>query len=210
VGLRELEPQTLDALPIEPNISNVNDLRLALRGVADVIGNGTGKLGLLLPDGSVRVVILTFDALPDDAEEAETLLRWRMKENLSYPLEEAKLSYQILWKDPGSVGVMAVAAKASLLAEYEGALGLKDGGPELILPATLALLPLLGGALNATVSNRVSKLFGGGSVKIDPAFVGTLGNSTARITVQQQISRQVAVTFATKPQLAATLVEHLQ
>ncbi len=61
-------------------------------------------------------------------------------------------------------------------------------------PTTSALL---GGALNATVSNRVSKLFGGGSVKIDPAFVGSLGNSGARITVQQQISRQVAVTFAT-------------
>jgi translocation and assembly module TamB len=56
---------------------------------------------------------------------------------------------------------------------------------------------LLGGALNQTVSNRIGKLFGGGSVKIDPAFVGTLGNSAARITVQQQISRQLSVTFAT-------------
>ena len=61
-------------------------------------------------------------------------------------------------------------------------------------PTTSALL---GGALNATVSNRVSKLFGGGSVKIDPAFVGTLGNSSARITVQQQLSQQLSVTFAT-------------
>jgi translocation and assembly module TamB len=63
-------------------------------------------------------------------------------------------------------------------------------------PTTSALL---GGALNATVSSRVSKLFGGGgsSVKIDPAFVGTLGNSTARITVQQQLNRQVTLTFAT-------------
>ncbi len=56
---------------------------------------------------------------------------------------------------------------------------------------------LLGGALNATVSNRVSKLFGGGSVKIDPAFVGTLGNSGPRITVQQQLTQQLSVTFAT-------------
>jgi translocation and assembly module TamB len=63
-------------------------------------------------------------------------------------------------------------------------------------PTTSALL---GGALNATVSSRVSKLFGGGgsSVKIDPAFVGTLGNSAARITVQQQLSRQVTLTYAT-------------
>lgn len=56
---------------------------------------------------------------------------------------------------------------------------------------------LLGGALNATVSNRVQKLFGVGSVKIDPTFVGSLGNSTARVTVEQQISRNVTLTYAT-------------
>lgn len=61
-------------------------------------------------------------------------------------------------------------------------------------PTTSALL---GGALNATVSSRVGKLFGGGSVKIDPAFVGTLGNSSARITVQEQIAKQITFTFAT-------------
>jgi translocation and assembly module TamB len=56
---------------------------------------------------------------------------------------------------------------------------------------------LLGGALNETVSSRVQKLFGVGSVKIDPAFIGTLGDSSARITVQQQISQQITVTYAT-------------
>jgi translocation and assembly module TamB len=56
---------------------------------------------------------------------------------------------------------------------------------------------LLGGALNATVSSRVSKLFGVGSVKIDPSYVGSLGNSSARITVQQQLSRQITLTYAT-------------
>jgi len=61
-------------------------------------------------------------------------------------------------------------------------------------PTTSALL---GGALNATVSSRVQKLFGVGSVKIDPAFVGTLGNSSARITVQQQLSQQLTLTYAT-------------
>jgi translocation and assembly module TamB len=61
-------------------------------------------------------------------------------------------------------------------------------------PTTSALL---GGALNATVSSRVGKLFGGGTVKIDPAFVGTLGNSTARITVQKQLTRQLSATYAT-------------
>ena len=74
-------------------------------------------------------------------------------------------------------------------------------------PTTSALL---GGALNATVSNRVQKLFGVGSVKIDPAFVGTLGNSAARITVQQQISRQLTATFATNVNQTAQELIQLQ
>jgi translocation and assembly module TamB len=69
---------------------------------------------------------------------------------------------------------------------------------------------LLGGALNATVSSRVEKLFGVGSVKIDPAFVGTLGNSGARITVQQQISRQLTATFATNVNQSAQQLIQLQ
>ena len=69
---------------------------------------------------------------------------------------------------------------------------------------------LLGGALNATVSSRVEKLFGVGSVKIDPAFVGTLGTSSARITVQQQLSRQLTATFATNVNTSAQQLIQLQ
>jgi translocation and assembly module TamB len=56
---------------------------------------------------------------------------------------------------------------------------------------------LLGGALNAAVGSRVQKLFGVGSVKIDPTYVGSVGSSSARITVQQNISRNVQLTYAT-------------
>jgi translocation and assembly module TamB len=56
---------------------------------------------------------------------------------------------------------------------------------------------LLGGALNATVSSRIQKLFGGGSVKIDPTFVSGTGNATARITVEQQIAKNATLTYAT-------------
>jgi len=55
---------------------------------------------------------------------------------------------------------------------------------------------LLGGALNATVSNRVQRLFGTGAVKIDPNFIGALGNSTARVTVVEQIGNSVTFTYA--------------
>ena len=56
---------------------------------------------------------------------------------------------------------------------------------------------LLGGALNATVSSRVQKLFGAGSVKVDPSYLGALGNSTTRITVDEQVGKNVTLTYAT-------------
>jgi translocation and assembly module TamB len=34
-------------------------------------------------------------------------------------------------------------------------------------------------------------------VKIDPAFIGTLGNSSARITVSEPLSKQLTLVFAT-------------
>jgi translocation and assembly module TamB len=61
-------------------------------------------------------------------------------------------------------------------------------------PATDALL---GGALNATVSSRVQKLFGVGSVKVDPNYLGALGNSTTRITVEEQLGKNFTLTYAT-------------
>jgi translocation and assembly module TamB len=56
---------------------------------------------------------------------------------------------------------------------------------------------LLGGALNATMSSRVQKLFGAGSVKIDPNYLGPFGNSTSRIIVEEQLGRNVTLTYAT-------------
>jgi translocation and assembly module TamB len=74
-------------------------------------------------------------------------------------------------------------------------------------PTTSAIL---GGALNATVSSRVSKLFGAGSIKIDPAFVGTLGNSTARITIVEPLSKQVTLTYATNVNQSAQQLIQIQ
>ena len=80
-------------------------------------------MGLLIPDVAVRVALLQFETLPDDHREAETLVLWRMREYLPYAPEEARLSYQVLGKQPGSVEILGVAVRGSVLAEYEAAIG---------------------------------------------------------------------------------------
>lgn len=63
--------------------------------------------------------------------------------------------------------------------------------------ANLTSEALLGTALNTAVSSRVQKLFGVGSVRVDPNFVGALGESTARVTVEEQVGKDITLTFAT-------------
>jgi translocation and assembly module TamB len=66
-----------------------------------------------------------------------------------------------------------------------------------LLGSVESALEFLGGALNATVSSRVQRLFGAGSVKVDPNYLGALGNSTSRIIVEEQLGRNLTLTYAT-------------
>ena len=43
----------------------------------------------------------------------------------------------------------------------------------------------------------MQKLFGAGSVKVDPNHLGALGNSTTRITVEEQFGKNLTFTYAT-------------
>ncbi len=143
VGMRELPA---GALAPSPNKSNVKDSAIVRRTIGEVrekAGNTGGRLGLLIPDVAVRVALLQFETLPEDRREAETLVLWRMREFLPYAPEEARLSYQVLANQPGTAEVLAVAVRGSVLAEYEGAISGINGGPALVLPVTVALLPLL-------------------------------------------------------------------
>ena len=56
---------------------------------------------------------------------------------------------------------------------------------------------ILGQALNAAVSNRVQRLFGVSRVKIAPDVGGVFSNPNARVTIEQQVSKDFTVTYIT-------------
>jgi hypothetical protein len=143
IGVAELEAGTLSPAPSRQNIENLANLQRALQTVTKAIGSGNGRLGLLVPDAMVRVAILDFETLPARSREAETLVRWRMKENLPFAPEEARVSYQALGQSAERTELLAIAAKNEVLDEYEAALEQMQGGSALVLPTTLGLLPLL-------------------------------------------------------------------
>jgi hypothetical protein len=146
--VRRLAARELPAGSVEPfahrsNVANAEDLRAALRGVSQTVGNGNGSSGLLIPDGAVRVAVLDFETLPESRKDAEALVRWRMRDNLPPAAEEARLSLQVLSRDSSHVELLVAAVRTSVLAEYEQAVESANGGLALVLPATLAVLPLL-------------------------------------------------------------------
>lgn len=143
LGVRPLESPVVMPHPSKPNLTDGDDLRRAVQEVAELVGNGNGRLGLIVPDRVVRAGVLSFETLPGDTAEAESIIRWRLRGNLPFPPEEARVSFQVVGRERGHVEVLAIAARVSVLAEYEAMLEPVNGRPVLTLPATAALLPLL-------------------------------------------------------------------
>jgi translocation and assembly module TamB len=56
---------------------------------------------------------------------------------------------------------------------------------------------VIGAAINQLVSNRVSRLFGVSAIRINPAVGGPDNNPNARLTVEQQVSSTVTITYIT-------------
>ena len=67
---------------------------------------------------------------------------------------------------------------------------------------------VLGQALDATFSDRVQRLFGASRVKIDPQFIGSENNPSARVTIQQSLNNNLTLTYITSlTQSAETVVQ---
>jgi translocation and assembly module TamB len=56
---------------------------------------------------------------------------------------------------------------------------------------------LLGSAISAPISSQLQRFFGVSRIKIDPTIAGLEGTPQARVTVEQQVSKDVTVTFVT-------------
>lgn len=74
--------------------------------------------------------------------------------------------------------------------------------------AATASNAILGEALNATFSDRVQRLFGASRVKVDPQFIGSENNPSARVTIEQTINNNITFTYATSlTQSAETVIQ---
>jgi hypothetical protein len=142
-SMTRIDPCAVEPSVGHPNLAGVEELRAALEQVMEVIGCGDSRFALLVPDAVVRVSLLTFEAVPTKRQEFEALLCWRLKDHLPFSPEDARLSYQQNWRNEKEVEILVLAAKASVLGEYETELSTVGASTVLVLPSTAALLPLI-------------------------------------------------------------------
>jgi type IV pilus assembly protein PilM len=127
-----------------PNVLDAAALRTALNGALGAVAGKSRDVIVVLPDVAIRMVLLDFEALPAKPEEAEPVIRFRLKKSLPFDVEQAVLSYDVA-RSNGNVRVVAAVSPRAIIEEYETAL--RDAGysPGVVLPSSLAALGLIDG-----------------------------------------------------------------
>jgi type IV pilus assembly protein PilM len=139
LAARELAPGTVVPDLMEANLRNASALQQALESTLASIGGRSRDVIAILPDSAVRVVLLDFETLPAKPEEAEAVVRFRLKKSLPFDPDDARVSYQA---QPSKGGVRAVAAVVlkSVLEEYESVFRKAGYSPGVVMPSMLAAL----------------------------------------------------------------------
>ena len=112
----------------------------AVRQTLEKVFDKNRELTLVVPDASVRVLLLDFDSLPSKPVEALPVVRFRLKKLLPFDADDAAVSYQVMSTGRGLLRVMAVAMPSDVLSEYESVVREAGFEPGAILPSTLAAL----------------------------------------------------------------------
>jgi type IV pilus assembly protein PilM len=135
----ELSPGCVVPDLTEGNLRERETVVSALREALGNIGARSRDIVAVLPDAAVRVVLLDFETLPDKRDEAESVIRFRLRKSLPFDVDKAKVSYQAQTAN-GATRVVAAVALNSVVEDYESAF--RDAGfaPGIVMPSMLAAL----------------------------------------------------------------------
>jgi type IV pilus assembly protein PilM len=128
---------------VETNIVDQTAVKGAVAGVMSRLRAKDEEIALLVPDPVIRVFVQHFDQFPRSPQEAEPMLRWKLKKSVPFEADETVISYMRQAPREDGVDVVTALARLRIVREYEGlaeGLGLFPG---VILSSSLAAITLL-------------------------------------------------------------------
>ena len=135
----ELAPGSVIPDLVENNLRRRDAVRAGIEATLGDMAGRSRDVITILPDAAVRVMLVDFDTLPSDREEALGVVRFRLKKSLPFDVDKAKVSYHAQ-KVNNEMRVVAAVAMASVVEDYETAFVEAGFNPGIVLPSTLAAL----------------------------------------------------------------------
>ncbi len=159
-----LESATELALPagaLAPGIQQTNlvarePIVAALRESLSAVAGRSRDVALIIPDATTRIMLLEFDTLPDKPEDAEGVVRFRLKKSLPFDVDQSAVSFDRQVAGEG-LRIIAAVTPRSVLQEYESAVREAGYNPGTVMPSMIAAL----GAVDATRPTMVIKVESG-------------------------------------------------
>ncbi len=122
--------------------NNLRERSRVLEAIRETLGSVSGRsrdVIAVLPDTAVRVALLDFETLPAKPQEAEGVVRFRLKKSLPFDVEKAKVSYRSQTSTTG-LRVVAAVALNTVIEDYESIFREAGYVPGVVLPSMLAAL----------------------------------------------------------------------
>jgi type IV pilus assembly protein PilM len=155
----ELAPGCVVPDMVEANLRDRGRILESVRQTLDSLSGRSRDVIAVLPDAAIRVVLLDFDSLPTNKDDAEGVVRFRLKKSLPFDVDKAKVSYHTQTSATG-VRLVAAVALTSVIEEYESVFREAGYSPGVVLPSMLA-------ALGAADADRPTLV-----VKVDARTIG--------------------------------------
>ena len=124
-----LPSDTFEAGVVTPQLGNEAALAEVLRRLRLETGRWD-KASLLLPDSWFRINILELEALPDNPNEAQEILRWSLKRTMPIDAASLRLAHEVLSRG-AQVKVLVISAVEKTLVDLERLFG--AAGIDLVL-----------------------------------------------------------------------------
>ena len=175
-GAQSLEAVSSQALApgiLTPGLQQANVLAretlvTALRDALAAVAGRLRDITLVIPDASSRILLLDFDTLPESLEDADSVVRFRLKKSLPFDVEASAVSFDRNTAENGVRVVVAVTPK-NVVEEYEAVVREAGYNPGAVLPSMIAALGVVDGALPTMV------------IKVEP------GTTTFAVVDQNQL-----------------------
>jgi len=128
---------------VESNIGNAAAVKLAVSNACIRLRAKDEDIALILPDPVIRVFVQHFDEFPRSTQEAEPMLRWKLKKSVPFEVDETLISFMRQSPREDGVDIVTALARLRIVREYEALAEAVELRPGVVLSSSLAAITLL-------------------------------------------------------------------